>query len=201
MSLDITELAKALSVAHGMIKPVPKTASNPFFKSKYADLVNLLEELSPVLAKCGLAIAQFPVVDGLITMLMHSSGQWIKSYLQMISKDGSPQARGSTITYARRYAIQSIMLMGAEDDDGEAAEGRKNVPRETPAPTAELYTGTFKQNKIFGAICRTNFAITATPAIAEIGEAVLKKGSVPMFDLEKEIAMYTSDPLSYSTKL
>jgi hypothetical protein len=67
----------------------------------------------------------------LATTLAHSSGEWIRSELPIRAKDASPQAQGSAITYARRYALAAIVGLAQIDDDAEAAQGRPftNDPR------------------------------------------------------------------------
>jgi len=63
----------------------------------------------------------------LVTTLAHSSGEWIKSYCPILTKDDSPQGQGSGITYARRYALAAIVGLAQIDDDAEAAQGRHKV--------------------------------------------------------------------------
>lgn len=123
-SEQINELAAALSKAQGEMKGAAKDSSNPFFKSKYADLSSVWEAFREPFAKQGLSVSQFPkFVDGLVsveTLLLHSSGQWLQGEVSAAPKDQSPQAIGSTITYLRRYGAQSIAGVCPEDDDGNA---------------------------------------------------------------------------------
>lgn len=65
-------------------------------------------------------------INFLITTLLHTSGQYISSRLVLYSKDNSPQAIGSAITYARRYSLAAIVGVVTEDDDGEAAMARNS---------------------------------------------------------------------------
>lgn len=125
-SPEIGELAKALATAHKDFKPVKKDAENPYFKSKYADLANVIEATSDALSKNGLALIQSPrLVNSRIavtTLLAHSSGQWVRDELELPLAKFDAQGAGSAITYARRYAYQSIVGVAAEaDDDGNAA--------------------------------------------------------------------------------
>ncbi len=124
----INELATALSKAQGVMGGAIKDSSNPFFKSKYADLHSVIEAIKKPLADNGLSYTQLiETKDGepyVTTMLMHSSGQSISASLKLkITKDDM-QGLGSAISYARRYGLQSIVGLSAEDDDGEAAVGR-----------------------------------------------------------------------------
>ena len=122
---EIGELAKALSVARKDFKPVIKDASNPFFKSKYADLAGVIESTSEALSKNGLVVIQSPRLKenrvSVTTLLAHSSGQWLRDELELPLSKFDAQGAGSAITYARRYAYQAIVGVAAEDDDGNAA--------------------------------------------------------------------------------
>ena len=124
-SESITNLAKALAVFHTHVGKVSKDAKNPFFKSKYASLPNILEAIREPLEKSGVVVSQFPSgVNGLSTILIHSeSGEWMEdTYTMPVAKQNDPQAVGSAITYARRYALAaSLGLNVDEDDDGNAA--------------------------------------------------------------------------------
>lgn len=127
-SESIAALAAALSKAQGAITGALKDSSNPFFKSKYADLASCWDACRAQLSANGLAVIQTTdLVDGrsvLVTTLAHSSGEWIKSITPILTKDDSPQAQGSGITYARRYALAAIVGLAQIDDDAEAAQGR-----------------------------------------------------------------------------
>ena len=124
----INEIAAALAKAQGEMGGALKDSANPFFKSKYADLASVWDACRSPLTKHGLSVVQSPeLVDGRVvleTLLMHTSGQWIRGTVSCAAKDESPQAIGSAITYLRRYALQSVAGVAPEDDDGEAAQGR-----------------------------------------------------------------------------
>jgi len=137
-SETIGALAAALSKAQADITGALKDSSNPFFKSKYADLASCWDACRKQLAANNLAVIQTIYVHWdsgqtmLSTTLVHSSGEWIRSDLPVLAKDLSPQAQGSGITYARRYALAAIVGLAQVDDDAEAAQGRKgftNDPR------------------------------------------------------------------------
>ena len=131
-SETINEIALALSKAQADITGALKDSSNPFFKSKYADLASCWDACRKQLASNGLAVVQTTDwVDGVVlvrTMLMHSSGQWIAGILPVKTKDDGPQAQGSGITYARRYALAAIVGLAQIDDDAEAAQARDKPP-------------------------------------------------------------------------
>jgi hypothetical protein len=125
-SETINELAAALSKVQGEVQSAHKDSSNPFFKSKYADLTSVYDACRGPLAKHGLSIVQMPRAEGNVvtveTRLLHSSGQWVEGELTAVAKDGGPQSVGSIITYLRRYSRQSSIGIAAEDDDGNAAQ-------------------------------------------------------------------------------
>lgn len=126
-SESITKIAAALVQFQATVSKVSKEASNPFFKSKYASLANILDTIQKPLGDANLAICQFPDADTLTTIIIHSeSGEWMESsYTMPVSKQNDPQAMGSAITYARRYALGSILNLNIDDDDdGEKAMGR-----------------------------------------------------------------------------
>lgn len=127
------ELAAALVAAQSEFSAVAKDRANPFFKSSYADLPAVKAEAQPVLAKHGLAVIQEPkyvVIEGkihdtLTTIVVHSSGQIKASTMILKPVKGDPQAQGSAITYAKRYAFMAILgLVADDDDDGNTASGR-----------------------------------------------------------------------------
>ena len=86
MSDQIDQLATALAKAQAEFSTAKKDKDNPFFKSKYADLESVVNATRPALTKYGLSIIQSPFFENeksyLITLLMHNSGQWIKSKAQ-----------------------------------------------------------------------------------------------------------------------
>lgn len=114
----MVELTKALVKFHMEVGKIKKDASNPFFNSKYASLSNILDVITPVLVTCDLNIMQMPVGEGkLKTILSHTSGESVESEFDMHIVKRDPQAMGSAITYARRYALGSILNLNIEDDD------------------------------------------------------------------------------------
>jgi hypothetical protein len=139
---SINELAAALAKAQAEMGGALKTAANPFFKSKYADLSSVWDACREPLTKYGLSVLQSPTAQGssvsVETLLMHTSGQWIRDSVTVTAKDDSPQAVGSAITYARRYSLQSFAGVAPEDDDAEAAQGRGNGSKMPPMAQAAL---------------------------------------------------------------
>ena len=137
-SESLMEFTKALSKFQGEITSVKKTSVNPFFKSKYADLDAVWEMCRKPLSSNGFALVQMPVeIEGklyLETLLIHTSGEYIKGYLALNPKAIDPQSVGSAITYARRYAMSAMLGVSAdEDDDAEKATARGAVSRQPSA--------------------------------------------------------------------
>ena len=134
-SETINQIAAAVIAAQGELGTAKKTADNPFFKSKYADLAAVVETARPVLTRHGLGVVQSADCDGELavveTLLVHTSGEWFKSRTVLKPTKADPQGMGSAVTYARRYAYMAIIGMAAEDDDGNAAS--QPVNRQAPA--------------------------------------------------------------------
>jgi hypothetical protein len=122
-SEHINELAAALCKAQAMMDVAEKSSSNPYFQSKYANLLEIVMTARPALTANGLAMSQFPRGDELITLMMHSSGQWIESRVPIRPPKGGIQEFGSYMTYLKRYVYQAMvgLVSDDEDDDGEKA--------------------------------------------------------------------------------
>jgi len=135
-SESIVKLAEALVKAQSKMGNALKDSKNPFFKSKYADLNSVREACLPLLNENGISVIQPTVhIEGkafVETVLLHTSGEFISSLTEIISaKANDPQAHGSGVSYARRYGLQSLINLGADDDDGEAAMSRGSAPAKT----------------------------------------------------------------------
>jgi hypothetical protein len=139
-SESIKEIAAALADFHDKVEKVTKDATNPFFKSKYASLENVIETIEAPLGQCGLSWAQFPDGDGLYTLITHKSGEWIGAHASLELKGHTPQDQGSAITYMRRYALSAALgLATEEDDDGNAATvAAKAKPAALPVPPKQV---------------------------------------------------------------
>jgi len=124
-SESIEKLALALCSAQGEMGGAVKGSANPFFKSSYADLTSVIKAIKEPCFKNGLSYVQLPHRDGnsigVTTRLIHTSGQWIEHEFTLPMVKGDPQAAGSAITYARRYALQALFGIPAVDDDSESA--------------------------------------------------------------------------------
>lgn len=148
-SEQINELAKALSQMQGSVGAVFKnktakipTKSGATYSYSYADLAGIWDAIRKPLSDAGLSVCQTFCDNLLVTMLMHSSGQWIKSSLPLNCMGLKPQELGSEITYLKRYALSSILGISAdEDDDGQTAQ---QADRKPPANAAPVPTNTSK---------------------------------------------------------
>lgn len=124
-SETIEKLALALCAAQGEMGGAVKGSANPFFKSSYADLTSVIKAIKEPCFKNGLSYVQLPHRDGnsigVVTRLIHTSGQWLEHEFTLPMVKGDPQAAGSAISYARRYALQALFSIPSVDDDSESA--------------------------------------------------------------------------------
>lgn len=150
MSEKIDTLVASLVVAQKAMETIRKDKKNPAFKSSYADLATVLEAVAPALGEAGIALLQ-PIATGpdgsaqVTTMLVHSSGQFIRSTVSIKPVKTDPQGFGSAVTYGRRYGLLAMLGVAPDDDDdGNRASGRDDVPppRQTPAPKADKVNST-----------------------------------------------------------
>lgn len=122
-SEKIDMISKALVAAQKEIGTVLKNAENPYFESKYANLQAVIGAVKEPLNNQGLAFLQLVQTDGEIdsveTVFMHESGQFISSSARVYcNKPNNPQAFGTGISYAKRYALQAALGLPTEDNDG-----------------------------------------------------------------------------------
>lgn len=162
-SEKIGNLAKALIEFNKKVDSINKDANNPFYRSKYATLANVIEGTREKLNECGLTLNQFPDHDNnLVSLLIHAeSGEYISSvypihpmpeYVKEKDQSGnitwrgeyyfSPQAIGSAISYARRYAQCAILNLAIEDDDGNIASGKDVKAAVQPVKKVEAVNST-----------------------------------------------------------
>ena len=128
---DIQELAKALLEFHKLLSntSLKKDSKNPHLRNEYLSLDNILQTVRPLLNECGLVVTQDLAGDYLVSTIMHTSGQMRVSSMPFHAMDANRgtnklQAIGGGITYARRYAISSILSINVDvDDDGNSFQG------------------------------------------------------------------------------
>lgn len=132
------ELFAALAAAQGELVNADKTSTNPHFRSKYADLAEVLNTIRPVFAKHGLSIVQSPSFDGqcahVTTLLAHKSGGYLTDKASCVPGKTDGQGIGAATTYLRRYAAAAFAGIAQEDDDGESA--KHSTPPSTSKPVA-----------------------------------------------------------------
>jgi hypothetical protein len=133
MSDTIGKLAGALAKAQSQMTMVEGKSTNPFFNSKYASLATVLEVAMPALNANEIALVQGNRWDTtnngfyITSMLMHSSGEWIKSEIRMPIAKKDAHGVGAATTYGRRYLLSSMVGVAQADDDGNGAI--KQAPR------------------------------------------------------------------------
>jgi hypothetical protein len=157
----IAKMATAVTKAVAELKNPSKDSVNPYYNSKYADLATVRDAVLPVLARHDLAVLQLPCeldnAAALTTLLTHTSGEWVETTIKLRPVRNDPQGVGSALTYARRYALQSIAGVAAEDDDDGNAAGRRGkdgaeANGRTPRSAAPALAGAYSQ-RLAG--CRT----------------------------------------------
>jgi len=146
------QIATALLKAQSEMSNPKKGATNPFFKSKYADLNAIREAVIPTLNDNGISVLQ-PIVhiegkNFVKTILLHESGEFLESVTEIIyNKVNDAQAQGSGISYARRYALQSFVCVGADDDDAQKAVQQKPNATKEVMQKAKTAGATIEQIK------------------------------------------------------
>lgn len=199
LSPTTSALFAAFSAAQGAFTVARMDRANPFFKSRYATLQSVFEATRAALAANGLCVAQEASMDGeeavvIETVLAHSSGEWLRtvsrSPLTPLQKQGggfaerlTPQAAGSAITYAKRYALMALLgiSQGEEDDDAHAASNppQRAVQRPAAAPTAHEPAELSQAAQ--GALAGINGAVDA----AALGEVAKSFATLSISDAEK----------------
>jgi hypothetical protein len=133
-SESIDQIVPALIKAKASFKAAVKDASNPHFKSKYVSLDGVIDAIDGALLENGIFQTQPTAMpEGgktvLHTRLLHISGQWLGGEYPIHPIKNDPQAEGSALTYARRYALMALAGIAPEDDDGNAASKAYGKPQ------------------------------------------------------------------------
>lgn len=134
-----SNIAKALlKVQKDITNPV-NTATNPFFKSKYAPLNDILNLVRPLLTRNGILMTQNIGTDDegrpyVQTILIHESGEHLETDKLTVKLDkNSVQGVGSAITYIRRYQLSAMLGISSEDDD----DANQVSPQPTSKPNGK----------------------------------------------------------------
>ena len=189
----IDKIALALSKAQKAIKPAIKDSQNPFFKSSYADLTSIWDAIREPFAENELSVVQSPTLleDGrlvLISLLMHSSGQYIRSVYPIKPVKDDPQGVGSALTYARRYSLQSLAGVCAEEDDDGNAASRASQQQTKPMQKPQYSKpGPLASTAVSTKPPGNKSEETSGPPYPENWKE-LRKGKVPEYDV------YWNDP-------
>lgn len=135
--VEAQSLAQAMAAAFAEIEGATKSANNPHFKTKYADLTSVIEAIKPALVANGLFFTQNPRPHEkgveIETILHHAGGETFSLGSLFVPADkNNAQGFGSALTYARRYALVTAFGVPVEDDDGNAASA--SAPRQQAAP-------------------------------------------------------------------
>ena len=127
ITMPCDKLMEAMNKMQAVLDAAKKDSDNPYFKSKYADLATCLQTAKKPLSDNGLSISQHCTFDGqfvqCVSVLGHVSGQMMVSTLNIPVAKRDAQGIGSSITYARRYALSSIVGIAQKDDDGNGSVG------------------------------------------------------------------------------
>ena len=138
------QLMAALATAQAEIENASKTSANPHFKSRYADLAEVLNTCRPVLAKHHIAIMQSTGFDGatvaVTTVLCHKDGGWVSATANCVPAKTDAQGIGAATTYLRRYSLAAMVAIAQEDDDGNSAQhAGRPAPVTSRKPDPERY--------------------------------------------------------------
>ena len=179
-SETLTNLAPALAAAQAELGHAAKSSANPHFKSTYASLVEVVDTIRPTLAKHGLAVVQgfVPSEEGvtLETRLIHSSGEWLSDEgLYLPADKRNAQGFGSAATYARRYALMSLVGVAPDDDDDGNAASAKPAPKAAakkpaakPEPDAPAYVSKEQAEELIAAAVATGMDKSLAKRKAEV---------------------------------
>ncbi|PTH70881.1 single-stranded DNA-binding protein [Staphylococcus agnetis] len=148
-SESVVEINKAMVAFRKEVKQPLKDKNNPFFKSKYVPLENVVEAIDEAATPHGLSYTQWALNDcegrvGVATMLMHESGEYIEyDPVFMNAEKNTPQGAGSLISYLKRYSLSAIFgITSDQDDDGNIASGKQ--AKSEPKASAKA-VGTLKE--------------------------------------------------------
>ena len=182
-------LFAAIAQAQGEVENATKSATNPHFKSRYADLAEVLNAVRPVFARHGLAIIQSVSSDQQLvtvaTTIAHKEGGFVTSSMSCTSPTSKIQDLGSMVTYLRRYSVAAMTCISQADDDGNVASQRPakaSTEPQKPSPTQALtdaatvaQNGTEALKAWFGGLTKSEReAISASPEWTTIKAAAGK---------------------------
>ena len=151
--MELDKLAPAVVAMQAALSPVDKSASNPFFKSKYAPLPEVRAAMQPILAANKLALVTMPTIidgqNGLHFYLLHASGQYLEGQWLLTPAKRDPQGEGADTTYKRRFGEMAITgLVADDDDDGHYASQPRPQAAKAVAPPAKKTEADHKRDEL-----------------------------------------------------
>jgi hypothetical protein len=201
-SETIKEISMALLQAQKAIKFAVADATNPHFRSRYADLPSVIDAVKQSLNDAGIVFMQTPSPSdsttlALCTRLIHVSGEWIEDTAIVPLPKSDPQGYGSALTYARRYSLAAITGLYQDDDDGNAASSPARPPvtmptmRLTqPSPTTTASSGSTPGSTIeFGSPAPAPPPAPVHPEVAKVQKVF---GNPDKLASVKQVAMIRS---------
>lgn len=142
-AVKVSGLYPKLHAAKQKIGKVVKNANNPHFKKSYADINALVESVEPILLEYGLLLLQ-PIENGVVRTLIIDIETGETAFSDMrLPEIQDPQKIGSAVTYYRRYTLQSLLSLQAEDDDANSASA--TVKNTKPTITQERFENGLSQ--------------------------------------------------------
>lgn len=185
---SLVRFAPAFIKLQAAIDVVKKGDTNPHFKSAFASLPDTIKAVKETLNEHGFSILQLPSLSSsyseengqrlqMTTILLHESGEYIQAMASMPLQKSDPQGYGSAITYLRRYAIQSILMMPAVDDDGESAvqTGKSSASKNSEKRTGTSQASSTNKSKLSGMLGKKKPKTATRPPTEE-----------PVFGVEDE---------------
>ena len=154
-SESIIKFAPAFLKAQKAIRAAVKADVNPFYKKHYATIESVIDACKKPLNDNGISALQtvshidtsHGIRTSIETILLHESGEFISDTMIVTTEKDGPQGQGSAITYARRYSLQSMVLLPAEDDDAESATNREVVTKK-PTPKKSTPMSKLQQEEL-----------------------------------------------------
>lgn len=166
------ELFAALAKAQAEVENATKGSTNPHFKSKYADLAEVLNTVRPTFAKHGLSILQSTGFEGSLvsvtTVIAHETGGFISSEASCVPAKSDAQGIGAATTYLRRYGLAAMTGVAQEDDDGQSAAHNRE-----PEPVSERKSS--RQSKADGDWQALEAEVEACQTLEELNLLVASK--------------------------
>lgn len=139
---EIKTIQEAIAYVQQKMPTLERDAKNPFARSKYVTLDNILKNLVPLASEAGLVIMQNPITPDIqdptgrfaylqieTTLMFKDEKLVFKSYVQPIELKGNnlPQIFGSAVTYLKRYQLVALFGIATGEDDDAQSYNQPNV--------------------------------------------------------------------------